>query len=585
MNLFRVLAALVLCFAALPAAAQTIAQAPSGSRIVASADSPSHIIHVDVTLNAEGRVGYMVSRQGKPVISESRLGFLFTDAPEMLRNFAFAGQSTRSFDDTWEEPWGEYRTIHDNYKELTVSFDETKWLKRRMTVVFRVFDDGVGFRYELPKAPDFTHANIADELTEFDVAEPGTAWWDEALQWNREEYLYRRTPIEEIGTAQTPLTIRTSSGLHVSIHEAALVDYSGMDLRRVSDRVLQADLMPSSTGPKVSRDLPLATPWRVIMIAPDAPALYKSAQIILNLNEPNKLGDVSWVKPMKYVGIWWVMHLDKATWNSGPKHGATTANAERYIDFAAKNGFGGVLVEGWNRGWDGDWFGNGWDFSFTQSYPDFDLPAVAAYARKKGIQLIGHHETAGNIANYEKQLDAALDLYRQLGMHSVKTGYVADAGGDPGAGPRRQDPLRMASRPGDGEPPFEGRYRGSEAADHRRCARAGQGHRLAPHLPKLGVARGRARHGIQRLGHAEEPTRARGEPRLYPHAIGSDGLHPGGSQPKGQGQYADPFDAGEAARTLCRDLFAHSDGRRPARELCGEPEDLPVHQGCRRRLG
>ena len=151
MSLFRVLAALVLCFAALPAAAQTIAQAPSGSQIVASADSPSHIIHVDVTLNAEGRVGYMVSRQGKPVISESRLGFLFTDAPEMLRNFAFAGQSTRSFDETWEEPWGEYRTIRDHYNELTVSFDETKWLKRRMTVVFRVFDDGVGFRYELPQ--------------------------------------------------------------------------------------------------------------------------------------------------------------------------------------------------------------------------------------------------------------------------------------------------------------------------------------------------------------------------------------------------------------------------------------------------
>jgi alpha-glucosidase len=429
MSLFRVLAALVLCFAALPAAAQTIAQAPSGSQIVASADSPSHVIHVDVTLNAEGRVGYMVSRQGKPVIGESRLGFLFTDAPEMLRNFTFFGQSKRSFDETWEEPWGEYRTIRNDYNELTVNFDETKWLKRRMTVVFRLFDDGIGFRYELPSAPDFTHANIADELTEFNIAEPGTAWWDEALEWNREEYLYRKTPIEEIGTAQTPLTMRTSSGLHLSIHEAALVDYSGMDLRRVSDRVLKATLMPSSSGPKVSRDLPLQTPWRVIMIAPDAPRLYKSAQIILNLNEPNRLGDVSWVKPMKYVGIWWAMHLDKATWNSGPKHGATTANAKRYIDFAARNGFGGVLVEGWNKGWDGDWFGNGWDFSFTQAYPDFDLPAVAAYARKKGVELIGHHETAGNIANYEKQLEAGLDLYQGLGMHAVKTGYVADAGG------------------------------------------------------------------------------------------------------------------------------------------------------------
>ncbi len=435
MNLFKLLAAFVLLFATVPAVAQSVQQAPNGSQIVASTNSPAGTIHVDLTLNPEGRVGYMVSRLGKPVIDESRLGFLFTDAPEMLRNFKFAGHTTRSSDQTWEEPWGEYRSIRDHYNELAVSFDETKWLKRRMTVVFRVYDNGVGFRYELFAGPGFAHANIADELTEFNIAEPGTAWWDEALEWNREEYLYRKTPIEEIGTTQTPVTIRTNSGLHLSIHEAALVDYSGMDLRRVQGRVLKADLMPSSTGPKVSRNLPLATPWRVIMIAPDAPSLYRSAQIILNLNEPNKLGDVSWVKPMKYVGIWWAMHLDKATWNSGPNHGATTTNAKRYIDFAAKNGFGGVLIEGWNKGWDGDWFGNGWDFSFTESYPDFDLPEVARYARSKGVEIIGHHETAGNIANYEKQMGAGFDLYQRLGIHNVKTGYVADADGIQALGP------------------------------------------------------------------------------------------------------------------------------------------------------
>jgi len=435
MTLWRLLVAFVFFCFAVPAAAQDVAQAPPGSQIVASEDSPSKTIHVDVTVNAEGRVGYMVSRQGTPVIAESRLGFLFTDAPEMLRNFKAVGHTTRSFDQTWEEPWGEYRTIRDRYNELAISFDEQNWLKRRMTVVFRVFDDGVGFRYELFAAPGFTHANIADELTEFNVAEPATAWWDEALEWNREEYLYHRTPVEEIGTAQTPLTIRTQSGLHLSFHEAALVDYSGMDLRRIQGRVLKANLMPSSSGPKVSRDLPMATPWRVIMIAPDAPSLYKSAQIILNLNEPNRLGDVSWVKPMKYVGIWWAMHLDKATWNSGPKHGATTANAKRYIDFAARNGFGGVLIEGWNKGWDGDWFGRGFDFSFTEPYPDFDLAEVARYARSKGIAIIGHHETAGNIANYEKQLGPALDLYQKLGIHAVKTGYVADAGGIQALGP------------------------------------------------------------------------------------------------------------------------------------------------------
>jgi len=204
MTLWRLLVAFVFFCFAVPAAAQDVAQAPPGSQIVASEDSPSKTIHVDVTVNAEGRVGYMVSRLGRPVIAESRLGFLFTDAPEMLRNFKAVGHTTRSFDQTWEEPWGEYRTIRDHYNELAISFDEQNWLKRRMTVVFRVFDDGVGFRYELFAAPGYTHANIADELTEFNVAEPGTAWWDEALEWNREEYLYHRTPIEEIGTAQTP---------------------------------------------------------------------------------------------------------------------------------------------------------------------------------------------------------------------------------------------------------------------------------------------------------------------------------------------------------------------------------------------
>jgi alpha-glucosidase len=435
MTLFRWFAAFVLCLLAVPAAAQGVDQAVQKSDAVASASSPSGTLTVEVTFNSEGRVGYRVSREGKPVIADSRLGFLFTDAPEMLRNFELAGQSTGSFDETWEEPWGEYARIRNRYNELTVSFDEKNWLKRRMTLVFRIYDDGLGFRYELPSRPNFSHANIADELTEFNVAEPGTAWWDEALEWNRAEYLYRRTSIEEIGTAQTPLTIRTASGLHLSFHEAALVDYSGMDLRRVHDRLLKATLMPSSTGPKVSRALPLATPWRVIMIAPDAPSLYKSAQIVLNLNEPNKLGDVSWVKPMKYVGIWWDMHLDRKTWNSGPKHGATTEYAKQMIDFAAKNGFGGVLVEGWNKGWDSDWFGQGDAFSFTEAYPDFDLAEVARYAKAKGVGIIGHHETAGNIANYEKQLGPAFDLYQRLGIHAVKTGYVADAGGIQALGP------------------------------------------------------------------------------------------------------------------------------------------------------
>jgi alpha-glucosidase len=412
-------------FLACPALAQT----------VASAKSPSATLKVDVSLNGEGRIGYSVSRLGQPVLSESRLGFLFTDAPQMLRNFALTKQSSRAFDETWQQPWGEYRSIRNRYNELSLTFDEKTRGKRRLRVTFRIYDDGIGFRYELPRQSGLQTARIADELTEFNIVEPGEAWWDPAFEWNREEYLFNRTPIDGIATVQTPLTIRTASGVHLSIHEAALVDYSAMNVRRVEGGRLKAVLTPSSSGPKVLRNTPFNTPWRVVMIAPDAPALYRSAQIILNLNEPNKLGDVRWVQPRKYVGIWWGMHLESQSWNSGPKHGATTANTKRMIDFAAANGFQGVLVEGWNLGWDNDWFGWGDEFSFTKAYPDFDLEGVAAYARIKGVRIIGHHETGGNIANYEAQLEPALDLYRRLGIDSVKTGYVSDAGGIQAPGP------------------------------------------------------------------------------------------------------------------------------------------------------
>ena len=435
MKLFQLVAALLMALTAMPATAQDVAQAGVAVTVVAAGTSPSGALKLEVTLNPEGRPGYRLWRHGRPVIAESRLGFLFTDAPQMLRNFQLSGQSARAFDESWTEPWGEYGRIRNRYNELTVSLDEKSGLKRRMTLVWRIYDDALGFRYELPRSASFTRANIADELTEFAIAEGGTAWWNEALEWNREEYLVRRTPVDEIGISQTPLTVRTASGLHLSFHEAALVDYSGMDLRRVQGRVLKAHLMPSAAGPKVSRALPFATPWRVVLVAPDAPSLYKSAQAILNLNEPNRLGDVGWVKPMKYVGIWWDMHLDRRTWNSGPKHGATTAYARRMIDFAARHGFGGVLIEGWNKGWDGDWFGTGWDFSFTEPYPDFDLAGVARYARSRGVALIGHHETAGNIIVYERQLGPALDLYQRLGVPAVKTGYVADAGGIQAPGP------------------------------------------------------------------------------------------------------------------------------------------------------
>ncbi len=389
--------------------------------------SPDGNLSVEVTTDNDGRPSYAVLRDGRPVIAASRLGFMFIDAPKFERNFIIAGHQNRSFDETWEQPWGERRSIRNHYNELRVSLVEKNALKRSLDVVFRIYDDGLGFRYEFPDQAALKDVKISEELTEFNIAEPATAWWIPAGEWNREEYLYHRTPVQEVGDAQTPITLRTSNGLHVSIHEAALVDYAGMNLTRIEDRKFRAMLTPGIGDGKVVRTAPFNTPWRTLQIADNAGDLVTSS-LILNLNEPNKLGDVSWVKPMKYVGVWWEMHLDRKTWASGPKHGATNENVMRHIDFAAKHGLGGVLVEGWNVGWDGDWFGNGEDFSFTQPYPDFDIEKLAAYAKSKHVRLIGHHETSGNAAHYESQMGAAFDLYQRLGIDAVKTGYVADAG-------------------------------------------------------------------------------------------------------------------------------------------------------------
>ena len=393
-----------------------------------SVSSPDSVLSVSVGVDDDGRPQYSVAREGKPVIATSRLGFLLTDAPKLERNFAIASQATRSADDTWEQPWGERRFVRNRFNELRVRLTEKTALKRSVDVVFRVYDDGVGFRYEFPEQAALKVVNIAEELTEFVVADPATAWWIPAGEWNRYEYLYNTTPLADVGQAHTPMTVRTADGIHIAFHEAALVDYSSMWLRKVEGQRLKASLSPSSSGSKVTRTAPFTTPWRTLQIADSASGLAMS-DLILNLNEPNKLGDVSWVEPFKYVGIWWGMHLDTQSWSSGPKHGATTANTKQLIDFAAKNGFRGVLVEGWNVGWDGDWFANGETFSFTQPYPDFDIEALAAYAKKKGVRLVGHHETSGNVAHYESQLEAGLDLYQRLGIDSVKTGYVADAGG------------------------------------------------------------------------------------------------------------------------------------------------------------
>ena len=414
-------AALLLCAAAVTASAAV----PPPK---AQACSPGSVLCVELTTDNDGRASYAVMRAGRSVIAPSRLGMLFTDVPKFERNLEIAAQRQRRFDETWEQPWGERREIRNHYNELTVTLRERSGPRRDFDVVFRLYDDGLGFRYAFRDQPGLAYLNIAEELTEFTLAEDATAWWIPAFEWNREEYLYHSTPLQQVGDAQTPVTLRTGDGLHVSIHEAALVDYSGMNLTRVEGRRFRAALTPGSgNSAKVSVATPFSTPWRTLQVAPRAGDLVESS-LILNLNEPNRLGDVSWVKPMKYVGVWWEMHLERKSWASGPRHGATNDNVRRHIDFAAAHGLGGVLVEGWNIGWDGDWFGNGEDFSFTRSYPDFDLEALSAYARGKGVVLIGHHETSGHAAHYESQLADAFDLYRRVGVPAVKTGYVADAG-------------------------------------------------------------------------------------------------------------------------------------------------------------
>lgn len=407
---------LSLLLAALPVQADT----------VASVRSPDGSLAVELDLNGEGRLAYRVQRKGAPLVDDSRLGFILRNGRQLLRGLVLEGQSSRSSDATWELPWGERRFVREHYNELRARFVERDHDRRRFDVVVRVFDDGIGFRYEFPKQAALEEVQIQEELTEFAIAKPATAWWLPAFEWNREEYLYNRTPLSEVGVAQTPLTLRTDAGTHVAIHEAALVDYAGMNLAKGDGDRLRAMLTPGSPA-KVVRRTPFATPWRTLQIADRAGGLVES-NLILNLNAPNALGDTSWFKPSKYVGIWWSLHLDTQTWGTGPKHGATTANTKRYIDFAAKHGFRGVLVEGWNVGWDGDWFANGWQFDFAKPTPDYDLEGLAAYAKAKGVHLIGHHETACAVSHYERQMDAAFATFARLGIDVVKTGYVCDAG-------------------------------------------------------------------------------------------------------------------------------------------------------------
>jgi len=397
--------------------------------------SPDGQIEVRFFLH-ETQPRYSVTYRGREIILASRLGFTFRDQAPMDSGLVIADSQVFSRDETWTQPWGEMREVRDHHNELRVLLSQEESGARKLMVVFRVFDDGFGFRYEFPSQPDLADFEIMDELTTFAIADNPVAWWIPAFQQYRYEYLYSANRLSELPVAapdgvHTPLTMRTDEGLHLSIHEAALYDYSSMTLLGGRNGVLEANLVPWSDGVKVRGSAPFKTPWRTVQIADDAGGLITS-NLILNLNEPNVLGDVSWVQPGKYVGVWWGMIIGKWSWGSGPNHGATTANVRRTLDFAAANGFDSVLVEGWNIGWDGEWWTSGGaGYSFTTPYPDYDLRGMAAYAESLGVTIIGHNETAGGIANYESQMEEAFALYEELGINRIKTGYVAEGQGIP----------------------------------------------------------------------------------------------------------------------------------------------------------
>ena len=363
---------------------------------------------------------YQVSRGSEPIILTSNLGFRLND--NLLgSNMRLIGKSRDAQDEIWEQPWGEAREIRNHYNELKLRLCESKGLKRCLNIVFRVFNDGFGFRYEFPQQPNLKDFQIMDELTEFNLPWDAQAWSQKTNGTNYYEAVYTREPISQKDTVSTPVTMEVNDSLYLTIHEANLTDYASINLTPRGTRLLTA-LTPWQSGVKVYASAPFRTPWRYVVIA-SKPGNLITSHIELNLNEPCKI-DTSWLDTGRYIGIWWGMHMTDYTWSQGPKHGATTENTKRYIDFAARHGFKGVLVEGWNEGWDGDWTRIGNHFNFSKAYPDYDLLGLQQYALSKGVRLIAHNETGGSSTNYERQLDAAFALYQRLGINSVKTGYV-----------------------------------------------------------------------------------------------------------------------------------------------------------------
>lgn len=424
-------------------------------------ESPTKINRIEFNLTVKGEPYYMVSHNGEMIIDSSFMSFDFKDQASLKGGFEILNTSFSSLNETWEMPWGEQRNVTNHYNEIVIELQESQspWLK--LNLFFRAYDDGIALRYEFPMQNDTDSLFIMEEHTEFNFTEDLIAWWIPA-DWDSYEHLYSKTKISKINAfkyrdaaglgftsikdnaVNTPVTFRAENGLHLSIHEAALLDYAGMTLKvdtvnlKMTSQLVGSDRMAY----KVKRALPFKTPWRSLQISDEAKELIES-KLIVNLNDANKLGDISWFKPKKYMGIWWEMHIavgsfdygmsiDENTgkWvdsgNAHGRHSATTENAKRYIDFASENNITGLLIEGWNTGWE-RWIGfedREGVFDFVTPYPDYDINEVVRYGKEKGVEIIMHHETSAAIKTYEQQMDTAYKLMQSLGMHVVKSGYV-----------------------------------------------------------------------------------------------------------------------------------------------------------------
>ncbi len=407
-------------------------------------DSPGGQLEIEFLLTSDQQPAYVVKYMDQTVLDTSTMGFDLQGMSPLGTGMEILGSDTRTVNETWEMPWGEQREVVNRFNELKVQLKEVAAPGRLLNVIFRAYDDGLGFRYEFPEQEALGDVTIMDENTQFSLTGDHTCWWIPG-DWDIYEHLYNTTKFSDIdaiskrdhpnlaqtyipeNAINTPVTMKSAQGLYLSFHEANLTDYAGMTLKVDGENLrMTSELVGSGDGHKVKRTVPFSTPWRTVQIAERAGDLIES-KLIVNLNEPNKLGDVSWFKPTKYVGIWWEMHLDKSTWDmASGRHGATTENARRYIDFAAANNIGAILVEGWNTGWE-HWIGfedREGVFDFVTPYPDYDLEEVVAYGKEKGVDLIMHHETSAAPRTYDQQMDTAYQLMNKLGIHAVKTGYV-----------------------------------------------------------------------------------------------------------------------------------------------------------------